>query len=330
MNCSTPHKSCAALGIGAGLFTAMASALYTVFARMGLHEGLTPYDITFLRYCVAAVVTAPVLLYHLKRDRSDLLEKRYALIGVALLAGPLFGLVIFTAFQFAPASHAAIFPAASTSLMGMLLAAAFLADRLGAAHILGAAMVVLGLSMLWRLLPDPFDSGALIGDLLFILAGAMWAGLFILLRKYQLDALLATSVTSFLALITYGPIYLYATGATTLRAATTSLVWTEVLVQGVLAGACVIYASAKTVQMLGASRAAIFPVMTPALSTVFSWTFLGAVPQPGDAPGFAMAMAGLIVAALYRERPCPPLPDAADMQRKRFESPVDANFDGRL
>lgn len=54
MNCSTPHKSCAALGIGAGLFTAMASALYTVFARMGLHEGLTPYDITFLRYCVAA------------------------------------------------------------------------------------------------------------------------------------------------------------------------------------------------------------------------------------------------------------------------------------
>lgn len=62
MNCSTPHKSCAALGIGAGLFTAMASALYTVFARMGLHEGLTPYDITFLRYCVAAVVTAPVLL----------------------------------------------------------------------------------------------------------------------------------------------------------------------------------------------------------------------------------------------------------------------------
>jgi pimeloyl-ACP methyl ester carboxylesterase len=54
--------------------------------------------------------------------------------------------------------------------MGMLLAAAFLADRLGAAHILGAAMVVLGLSMLWRLLPDPFDSGALIGDLLFILA----------------------------------------------------------------------------------------------------------------------------------------------------------------
>ena len=121
MNCSTPHKSCAALGIGAGLFTAMASALYTVFARMGLHEGLTPYDITFLRYCVAAVVTAPVLLYHLKRDRSDLLEKRYALIGVALLAGPLFGLVIFTAFQFAPASHAAIFPAASTSLMGCLL-----------------------------------------------------------------------------------------------------------------------------------------------------------------------------------------------------------------
>jgi hypothetical protein len=46
--------------------------------------------------------------------------------------------------------------------------------------------------------------------------------------------------------------------------------------------------------MLGASRAAIFPVMTPALSTVFSWTFLGAVPQPGDAPGLAMAMAGLI------------------------------------
>jgi drug/metabolite transporter (DMT)-like permease len=166
--------------------------------------------------------------------------------------------VIFTAFQFAPASHAAIFPAASTSLMGMLLAAAFLADRLGAAHILGAAMVVLGLSMLWRLLPDPFDSGALIGDLLFILAGAMWAGLFILLRKYQLDALLATSVI--LPCADY------------LRSHLPVRDWRDHVarrhhvarldrgaVQGVLAGACVIYASAKTVQMLGASRAAIFP-----------------------------------------------------------------------
>jgi hypothetical protein len=50
-----------------------------------------------------------------------------------------------------------------------------------------------------------------------------------------------------------------------LLAAAPSVLWTEVLVQGVIAGAGTLLTYAKMVSLLGPSRAAIFPALAPGL-----------------------------------------------------------------
>jgi drug/metabolite transporter (DMT)-like permease len=217
------------------------------------------------------------------------------LLAVSLLAGPLFGLLMFTALQWAPASHAALFPFTAMSLMGTLMSAWFLGDRLTPRKLLGIAVVICGLVILSGLDLHSLSGEALKGDGLFLVAGTLWAGFGIVMRRHRLDPLLATAVISFAALITYVPAYLGLVGVHRLLASTPTVFWTEVLVQGLIAGAGTLFAYAKMVELLGPSRAAVFPALAPGLAALMAWPVLGHVPTRLETLGLVVAVVGLIV-----------------------------------
>jgi drug/metabolite transporter (DMT)-like permease len=133
-------------GLLVGLLAASIGALYTVFARWGIGHGMDSSDMTFLRFGVAGVVTLPVLALAVRRDPGTFLGQWRSWLAVSLLAGPLFGLLMFTALQWAPASHAAVFPFTAMSVMGTLMSAAFLGDRLTLRKLAGIGVVVVGLA----------------------------------------------------------------------------------------------------------------------------------------------------------------------------------------
>lgn len=283
------------LGLGIGLAAASIGALYTVFARYGITQGLESSDMTFLRFATAGLLTAPLLGWHLWRNAAALVAPWRVWLAVSLLAGPLFGLLMFSAFEFAPPSHAAVFPFSAMSIMGTLMAARFLGDRVTARKATGIAIVMVGLVVLSGLDAASLTGRALIGDALFILAGTLWAGFGVVLRKNRLDPLLATAVISMSALLTYVPVYLAMTGAARLLAADTSLVWTEIAVQGVIAGVGTLYTYAKMVSILGPARAAVFPALAPGLAALMAWPVLGHVPGVVEAIGLGLAIFGLLV-----------------------------------
>jgi drug/metabolite transporter (DMT)-like permease len=137
---------------------------------------------------------------------------------------------------------------------------------------------------------------------MFIAAGTLWAGFGIVLRKHKLDPLLATAVVSFSALITYVPVYLLVTGGARLLAAAPSVLWTEVLVQGLIAGAGTLFTYAKMVSLLGPSRAAVFPALAPGLAALLAWPVLDHVPSAAEAAGLTVAMVGLLLAVTTSSR----------------------------
>ena len=161
-------------GLLMGLAAASIGALYTVFARWGIARGMDAADMTLVRFGVAGVVTLPVLALAMKRDAAGLLARWRSWLAVALLAGPLFGLLMFTALQWAPAAHAAVFPFTAMSVMGTLMSAAFLGDRLTLRKAGGIAVVVAGLVVLSGLDIRSLAGRALWGDALFIAAGTLW------------------------------------------------------------------------------------------------------------------------------------------------------------
>ncbi len=283
------------LGILVGLCAASIGALYTVFARQGLAQGLAPWDLTFLRFAVAGVLTLPILAIAISTQWPLLRQKWRIWLAVSLLAGPLFGMLMFGALHFAPPSHAAVFPFTAMSVMGMVMAAIFLGDRITLRRVIGIVIVISGLVVLAGLNVASVQGNALIGDLLFIAAGTMWAGFGILLRKHKLNPVLATAVISFAALMTYVPLYLVLTGAQTLKAVALPTLLTQVLVQGVIAGGGTLYTYGKMVSLLGPARAAIFPALAPGIAALMAWPVLGHVPRSTELIGLTLAITGLII-----------------------------------
>lgn len=282
-------------GVAVGLLAASIGALYTVFARWGIEHGMAPSDMTFLRFGVAGVVTLPVLLLVLRRDWRGFIARWRSWLAIAVLAGPLFGLLMFTALQWAPASHAAVFPFTAMSVMGTLMSSVFFGERLTARKLAGIAIVVCGLIVLSGLELASLSRDALFGDLLFIAAGTLWAGFGIVMRRQRIEPLLATAVISFSALATYVPLYLGLVGLSRLLATPPAIVWVEMLVQGLIAGAGTLYTYSKTVALLGPARAAVFPALAPGFAALMAWPLLQHTPSSAEAAGLIISVAGLLV-----------------------------------
>lgn len=283
-------------GVAVGLLAASIGALYTVFARWGIAHGLHSPDLTVLRFGVAGMLTLPVLWWAWRQDAAQFTTRWRVWALVALLAGTPFGLLMFGALQFAPASHAAVFPFTAMSVMGMVLGAVVLGERLSRRKLAGIGVVLLGLVLVSGVDAASFTARAAWGDLMFLAAGTLWAGFGIVLRKHRLDPLLATAVVSLSALSTYVPVYFLSVGADRLLSVAPQVFWTEVLVQGVIAGAGTLFTYAKMVSLLGPGRAAVFPALAPGLAALMAWPVLGHVPAGAEAAGLALAMVGLVLA----------------------------------
>ena len=157
-------------------------------------------------------------------------------------------------------------------------------------------MVLAGLVIVSGIDASSFTGRTLLGDAMFIAAGTLWAGFGVLLRKHRLDPVLATSVIAFTSLASYVPVYLWATGATGLLAASREVFWTEALVQGLIAGCGTLFTYAKMVSILGPSRAAVFPALAPGLAALMAWPILGHMPQGSEVMGLVLVIAGLLFA----------------------------------
>ena len=283
-------------GIAVGLLAASIGALYTVFARWGIARGLSSPDLTVLRFGVAGVLMLPILAVAYWRDSAQFTSRWRVWLLIALLAGTPFGLLMFGALQFAPPNHAAVFPFTAMSVMGMVLGAVVLGDRMTRRRVTGIAVVIAGLVLVSGLEASSMTLRASLGDAMYLAAGTLWAGFGIVLRKHRLDPLLATAVISISALLTYVPAYALLTGGAQLIAAAPQVFWVEVLVQGLIAGAGTLYTYSKMVSLLGPSRAAVFPALAPGLAALMAWPVLGHVPGVFESAGLVMVMTGLIVA----------------------------------
>lgn len=292
-----------AQGIAVGLLAASIGALYTVFARWGIARGLSSPDLTVLRFGVAGIMMLPVLVLACRRDMAQFTGRWRVWVSVALLAGTPFGLLMFGALQFAPPSHAAVFPFTAMSVMGMVLGAVVLGERMTVRRGVGIAVVLAGLVLVSGVEASSLSPRAAIGDAMFLAAGTLWASFGIVLRKHRLDPLLATAVISIGALFTYVPAYIGLTGAQGLIQAEPFVFWVQVLVQGVIAGAGTLYTYSKMVSLLGPSRAAVFPALAPGLAALMAWPVLGHVPAFLETMGLLCVMAGLLVAVTSSQGP---------------------------
>jgi drug/metabolite transporter (DMT)-like permease len=201
----------------------------------------------------------------------------------------------YAGFLLVPLGHGGIIQPSVAMLGGILLAALFLREKLPVARATGALIIVCGLAVIGAEAVTTIGVHGIAGDLIFVLAGLIFATFSTLLRLWRIAPIPAAAVIGVVSLLVV-PAFWAVGGFDRMIA----LGWRENLLQAVLQGVLVgygaIYLFVRSITLLGAGRAAVFPALVPPFVLLIGWLALGEVPSHFQLIGLAVVLAGFWVA----------------------------------
>jgi drug/metabolite transporter (DMT)-like permease len=190
-------------------------------------------------------------------------------------------LVSYIGLLFAPARHASSLYTGLLPLSVAIMAALVLGEAFTVAKWTGLGLILPGvLGIVWGA-GATIGSPQNIGHILFIGAGIMSAGYFVAMRKGRLSGLHAGAIAAVGALVAYVPIYVMATGTSLANAPWRDIVL-QAVVQGLLTSVVAQVLFGRAVGILGASRAAAFAALAPAITALLAIPILGEWPATID------------------------------------------------
>ncbi|WP_028346349.1 DMT family transporter [Bradyrhizobium murdochi] len=292
-----PDTKSALLGVACGAGAALFWALGFVATRHGLKVGFTPPDLLMHRFVWSGLVFLPFVLRAGIANLSGIGWGRGLVLMV--LGGPVMSLISYTGFLFVPLGHGSVIQPSSATLGGLLLAAMFLRERVPPSRVLGAVVIIGGLAVIGAESIGHIGADGVLGDLLFVMTGLMFAVFGTLLRHWRVSAFSAATVISVLSL-TLLPLYAVISGFACVAALGLGENALQALAQGILAGPAALYLFAFSVQTIGVARAAVFPATVPALTILAGWLLLGEPPTALQAAGLVTVLLGFYLAQRQR------------------------------
>ena len=257
---------------------------------------------------VVLVLLAVVLPWLLRNGPANLAGVGWGRgIVLALFAGPLFMLTSVGGYSFAPLAHGAVLQPATLTVAGTILAAIVLKERPTMARAVGIAIIIVGLVAIAGPSLFTMDPMTPAGDAMFMSAGLLWALFTIATKRWSIPPVAATAAMSVLSAAVVIPAYLAFQGFDRFSGMPASMIITQLVVQGLLAGVLAIVAFAKAVQLLGGAKAAVFPAMVPAVAIIVGVPMTGEIPTVPQLVGLVLVSIGslLAIGLLRTPRPRP-------------------------
>lgn len=288
------------IGAACGLVVALIWSSWTVATRTAVTHTLAPADLAFLRFGVSGLLLWPVLMH-----RGLALQKLGWSRAFVMLAGAglPFMLVASTGTRFAPASHMATLMIGMNPVFVALLSALLFRERLAPLQLLGLAVVIAGVASIGgSALLENRAAGEWRGDLLFLLGSLLFSGYSLAQRRSGLGSWHTTALVNVTSGLLFTPIYF---GLLQPRLLTAPIedVLTQILAQGVGVAILGLFFYAEAARRLGATRAAMFGSLTPALSVILSIPLLGEVPSWTVLLGVALVTTGVAMVLVGKRQP---------------------------
>jgi drug/metabolite transporter (DMT)-like permease len=276
-------------GIACGVGAAICWAGGFTAARHGITIGLSPFDIAFHRYAWAGLAFLPNVLRAGVHNLNGLGWGRG--LALALLGGPGQAVISAAGFLVVPLGHGGVIQPSCAALGGILLATLILGEPLPAVRVYGAIVIVGGVAVIGHEGLTTIGANGLAGDFGFALAGLMFATFGTLLRLWRIEPKRATAVLSALTLL-YVPVHAVAFGFGRMIMAGWFENGVQAIVQGIFSGPVAIYLFARSVVLLGASRAAVFAALVPAATIMVGLMALGEAPSVAQVVGLLVVLVG--------------------------------------
>lgn len=295
---NTPPLSRAHYLTGAawGLFAISIWAGWILLTRYGVTTGLSPYDITALRFGCAGLLLLPVVIQR-GWAISQIGLGRWLVIFVG--AGVPYVLLSSNGLQFAPAAHAGALIPGTMPLWTALLATFFLREQITGARKVGLLLIPVGIAIFIGTGLSEFESGFWRGHFFFIAAAICWASFTIAMRAASATGftpLHAAAVVSVVSAVVYLPVYVFFLPHH-LAAASWSAIAVQTIYQGVLVAIVSLFAYARAVGILGASLGASFASLVPVVAMLAAIPLLGEWPTAMDCVGIAAVTIGVFLSS---------------------------------
>lgn len=286
---SSDQRRSTALGILCGTGAAVFWAAGFVAARHGIDIGFTPADLMVHRFLWAGLALLPLFIQGGVGDLNGIGWFRG--IVLTILGGPGLALISYSGFLLVPLGHGAVIQPSCAALFGLLLASVVLKERLPIHRLVGAFTMIAGLAVIGGEAIATIGAHGVLGDFAFAMAGIFFAIFGMLLRLWRIVPTRAAIVVSVVSLA-YLPVHGALGGFERMAALGLQENLLQAVLQGVLAGAGGIYLFARSVVLLGAGRAAVFPSLVPGCALLIGYLALGEVPTVAQLVSFAIVLLG--------------------------------------
>ena len=277
------------LGLAAGIGVLILFSGMLVVSRLGATSSLTVFDMTGLRFGIAAIFTAPLLL----RMRLPRVGLRQAIV-LGTCSGCVFTTLLFGGMAFAPVAHGAIVVNGAMPVFAALISWTIFGEKLGRWRVAGIVLIVIGVAATgWDALAFGVP-GQWRGHLLFLGAAACNATFLTAVRGWNIGAFESLLTVNIMNLVFYIPVWLLFLPSNIANAP-----WQEIALQGVYQGIiAAFFASimiAYAARTLGGTRQAAVMSGAPALSLLLAIPALGEIPSIISITGVVVVTVGILV-----------------------------------
>lgn len=275
---------------------------WVAFTRLAVIGNLTPASVALLRTAVPAIILAPFVFRAGFWPKGRTLPFLFCILG----AGAPFLLIVGHGMRYAQTADVGSLVPGTMPLLVALLSVLLFREKLGWTRTLGFALCAAGVAAIGGRSILAAAGDATFGHMLLLAGALFWACYGIAFRFVGLSAIQMVALVSFWS----GLVLLPAGLPPLIHAASNGAhyeVLVQVAIQGIGSGVIAYILFNIGIERLGASRAAAFVALVPALATLIAIPLLNEVP---DAPaifgvvatGFGVLLASGVVNEFLSKR----------------------------
>lgn len=253
------------LGIAAILSVVMIWSGWIIVSSWGVHQNLTSWDITFLRFTTAALVTVP-LLYRKRKNLLSIFNIKVALC--ALGCGFPYTMASFFGLSSSPAQNVGVIVNGLLPLLVAAISYFWVKQRISKAKLFGIALIALANALIL------FEGGGTnLGGSFFLFCAALFlASYTVSMRVWHISVDVMIVAVPWINALLFFPIWLFAPKG--IYMATMNEIFLQILYQGVLVSVVALFLMTYAIHSIGSVTSSTFMGIVPVVAAILAFIIL--------------------------------------------------------
>ncbi len=251
-----------------------------------------------IRYGISSVVALPILLYYKPWRGMPFVR----ILVLTFLLGPFYTFCVFTAFDYAPASHGGIFMNGSFPALTIIIGIYFFKELPIKLHFLGIFLILLGSTFSTIDGSIIYTEKSWIGDLLFFCAAIYFSFYLAVCRLWNVSLLQVIMCSSIFNGAIYIPIWILFFNSGSFDQGINNL-YLQLIYQGIVPNLLGLVLLAVSVRYIGPNPTAAILAGVPAMGTILGFFILGESPGILGILGLIIITPGILFTAMAKTNP---------------------------